>query len=118
MVAITGLRFLGPLRITRSSAAKGAITEADGKIKAITDNSGYYPVLWQPVERPSPPRRPGILMFMSFGRALFVAWCAWIGTVVVGSVVVLLLDKPEWRVAVGTLSLLIGLLAFIYARRI
>ena len=61
-------------------------------------------------------------MLMSFGRALFVAWCAWIGTVMVGSVVVLVLDKPEWRVAVGMLSLLIGLLAFmlafIYSRRI
>jgi hypothetical protein len=57
-------------------------------------------------------------MLMSFGRVLFVAWCAWIGTLVVGSVVVLLLDKPEWRVAVGMLSLLIGFLAFIYSRRI
>jgi hypothetical protein len=57
-------------------------------------------------------------MFMSFGRALFVAWCAWIVTLGVGAVVVLLLDKSEWRVAVGMLSLLIGLLAFIYSRRI
>jgi hypothetical protein len=55
---------------------------------------------------------------MSFGRAMFVAWCVWIGTLVVGSVVLLLLDKPEWRVAVGMFSLLIGLLAFIYGRRI
>jgi hypothetical protein len=41
---------------------------------------------------------------------------------IVGSVVVLLLDKSEWRLAVGMLSLLlsllIGLLAFIYSRRI
>ena len=57
-------------------------------------------------------------MLMSFGKALFVAWCAWIGTLVVGSVVVLLLDKVEWRVAVGMLSLLIGLAVFIYSRRI
>ena len=58
-------------------------------------------------------------MLMSFGKVLFVAWCAWIGTLVLGSVVILLLDKPEWRVTVGTLSLLIsGLLAFIYSRRI
>ncbi len=57
-------------------------------------------------------------MLVSFGRALFVAWCAWIGSLVVGSAVILLLDKPEWRVAVGILSLLIGLLAFIYGRRI
>ncbi len=57
-------------------------------------------------------------MFMSFGRALFVAWCVWIGTLVVGSVAILLLDKPEWRLTVGMLSLLIGLLAFIFSRRI
>ena len=56
-------------------------------------------------------------MLMSFSKALFVAWCAWIGTLVVGSVVVLLLDKPEWRVTVGMLSLLIGFLAFVYGRR-
>jgi hypothetical protein len=55
---------------------------------------------------------------MKLGKALFVAWCAWIVTLGVGAVVILLLDKPEWRVAVGTLSLLIGLLAFIYSRRI
>ncbi len=55
--------------------------------------------------------------FMSFGRALFVAWCVWIGTLVVGSVVILLLDKTEWRVAVGMLSLLVGFLAFVYGRR-
>ena len=92
--------------------------EVDGKIKAITDNPGYHPFLLQPVERSSSPRRPGILMLMSFGRALFVAWCVWVGTLVVGSVVVLLLDKPEWRQAVGMLSLLIGFLAFIFSRRI
>jgi hypothetical protein len=57
-------------------------------------------------------------MLMSFGRALFVAWCAWVGSLVVGSVVVLVLDKPEWRVAVGMLSLLIGFVTFIYSRRI
>ncbi len=55
---------------------------------------------------------------MSFGRALFVAWCVWIVTLVAGSVAILLLDKPEWRVAVGTASFLIGLLAFVYVRRI
>ena len=55
---------------------------------------------------------------MKFGKALFVAWCAWIGSLIVGSVVVLVLDKSEWRVAVGMLSLLIGLFAFIYSRRI
>jgi hypothetical protein len=54
---------------------------------------------------------------MSFGRAPFVAWCVWIGTLVVGSVVILLLDKTEWRVAVGMLSLLVGFLAFVYGRR-
>ena len=53
---------------------------------------------------------------MSFGRALFLAWCTWMGTLVVGSVVVLLLDKPEWRVAVGMLSLLTGFLVFIFGR--
>ena len=56
-------------------------------------------------------------MLMSLRKALFVAWCAWIGTLVVGSVVVLLLDEPEWRVTVGMLSLLIGFLAFVYGRR-
>ncbi len=56
-------------------------------------------------------------LFMSFGRALFVAWCVWIGTLVVGSVAILLLDKTEWRVAVGMLSLLVGFLAFAYGRR-
>ena len=40
------------------------------------------------------------------------------GTLAVGSVEVLLLDKSEWRVAVGMLSLLVGLVAFIYSRRI
>jgi hypothetical protein len=59
---------------------------------------------------------------MKFGKVLFAAWCAWIGSLIVGSVVVLLLDKSEWRLAVGMLSLLlsllIGLLAFIYSRRI
>ena len=54
---------------------------------------------------------------MSFGKALFVGWCAWIGTLVAGSVVLLLLNKPEWRVAVGMASFLIGLLAFVYVRR-
>ena len=57
-------------------------------------------------------------MPMKFGKVLFAAWCAWIGSLMVGSVVVLLLDKSEWRMAVGMLSLLIGLLAFIYSRRI
>jgi uncharacterized membrane protein YhhN len=56
-------------------------------------------------------------MLMSFGKALFVAWCAWLGTSVVGSAVVLLLDKPEWRLAVGMSSFLIGLLVFVYVRR-
>jgi hypothetical protein len=49
--------------------------------------------------------------------ALFAAWSAWIGSLMVGSVVVLLLDKSEWRVAVGMLSLVIGSFAFIYSRR-
>ena len=56
-------------------------------------------------------------LFMSFGRALFVAWCVWIVTLVAGSVAILLLDKTEWRVAVGMLSLLVGFLAFVYGRR-
>ena len=55
---------------------------------------------------------------MKLGKALFVAWCAWIGSLMVGSVVVLVLDKSEWRLAVGILSLLVGLLAFIYSRQI
>jgi hypothetical protein len=59
----------------------------------------------------------GRLTFMGFGKALLVAWSAWIGTLLVGSVVVLLLDKPGWRGAVGILSILIGLLAFVYLRR-
>ena len=54
---------------------------------------------------------------MKVGKALFAAWCAWIGSLIVGSVIVLLLDKPEWRVAVGMSSLLIGFLAFVYSRR-
>ncbi len=87
-------------------------------MRAIPDNPGHYPIQLQPVERSSSPRLRGILVLMSFGRALFVAWCTWIGTSVVGLVVLLLLDKPEWRVAVGTLSLLVGFLAFIYGRRI
>ena len=105
--------FAGTLLITRSSAAKSTITEVEG-----TDNSRCYPILLQPVECSSSPRWPGILVLVSFVRALFVAWCAWIVSLVVGSVVLLLLDKPEWRVAVGTLSLLVGFLAFIYGRRI
>jgi hypothetical protein len=55
---------------------------------------------------------------MKFGKALFVAWCAWIGSLMVGSVIVLLLDMPEWRVVLGMLSLLIGMFAFFYSRRI
>jgi hypothetical protein len=55
---------------------------------------------------------------MRFGKALFVGWCAWIGALVAGSVVLFLLNKPEWRVAVGMSSFLIGLLAFLYVRRI
>jgi len=55
---------------------------------------------------------------MSFGKALFVGWCAWIGTLVAGSAVLLVLNKPEWRVAVGMASFLIGLLAFAYVRRV
>jgi hypothetical protein len=41
------------------------------------------------------------------------------GTVAAGSVVILLFDKPEWRVAVGMLSFLIGIVVFfILGRRI
>ena len=29
------------------------------------------------------PGRPCILMLVSFGKAMFVAWCVWIGTLVV-----------------------------------
>jgi hypothetical protein len=54
---------------------------------------------------------------MKLGKALMVAWGAWIGTLLVGSVVVLLLDKPEWRTTVGILSIVIGFLAFVYVRR-
>ena len=54
---------------------------------------------------------------MSFGRAVFVAWCVWIVTLVAGSGVILVLDKTEWRVAGGMLSLLVGFLAFVYGRR-
>ena len=54
---------------------------------------------------------------MGFGNSVFVAWGAWIGTLLVGSVVVLVLDKPEWRMTVGILSIVIGFLAFVYVRR-
>ena len=51
---------------------------------------------------------------MNFGKVLFVAWCAWIGTLVLDSVVGLLLDQPELRVAVGGMSsLLTGFVAFL-----
>ena len=33
--------------------------------------------------------QPAVVL-MNFGKALFVAWCAWIGSLMVGSVVVLL----------------------------
>jgi hypothetical protein len=56
-------------------------------------------------------------MSMSFGKSVLVAWGAWIGTLLVGSVVVLLLDKPEWRTTVGILSILLGFLAFVFVRR-
>ena len=59
----------------------------------------------------------GRLAFMSFRKALLVAWCAWLGVLVVGSVVILLLDKSEWRQLVGILSILVGFLAFVYLRR-
>jgi hypothetical protein len=72
----------------------------------------------QACERSSPLIKPSILTLMSLGKALFVGWCAWIGTLVAGSVVLLLLNKPEWRVAVGMASFLIGLLAFLYVRRV
>ena len=54
---------------------------------------------------------------MSFGKSVLVAWGAWIGTLLIGSVVVLLLNKPEWRMTVGILSILVGFLAFVYVRR-
>ena len=54
---------------------------------------------------------------MSFGKAVLIAWGVWIGTLLVGSVIVLLLDKPEWRTTVGILSILLGLLAFVFVRR-
>ena len=120
-VPITGLCSPGPSSdypLVGCTAARGALTEVGGKTRAITDSPGFYPVLLQPVERSSSPRQPGILVLMSFSRALFVAWCAWIGSLVVGSIVLILLDKPEWRVAVGMLSLLIGFLSFIFSRRI
>jgi hypothetical protein len=63
-------------------------------------------------------RKPSILTLMKLGKALFVGWCAWIGTVVAGSVVLLVLNKPEWRVAVGMASFLIGVLAFVCVRRV
>jgi len=56
-------------------------------------------------------------MLVSFGKALFAAWCVWIETLVVGSIMVLLLDKPEWRASVGVSSSLIGFLAFVCTRR-
>ena len=59
----------------------------------------------------------GRLRAMSFGKSVLVAWGAWIGTLLIGSVVVLLLDKPEWRMTVGILSIFVGLLAFVYVRR-
>ena len=95
----------------------GYQSQRDLEVYCALASAQYCPPV-QLVQCSPSPIQPSILMFMSFGRALFVAWCVWIGTLVVGSVVVLLLDKPEWRVAVGTLSLLIGLLAFIYSRRI
>jgi hypothetical protein len=60
---------------------------------------------------------PEVLMLVSFGKALVVAWCVWIGALVVGSIMVLLQDKPEWRASVGVSSSLIGFLAFVYTRR-
>ena len=54
---------------------------------------------------------------MSFGKSVLIAWGVWIGTLLVGSVVVLLLDKPEWRTTVGILSILLGFLTFVYIRR-
>jgi O-antigen/teichoic acid export membrane protein len=54
---------------------------------------------------------------MSFRKALLGAWCAWLGVLVIGSVLILLLDKPEWRQVVGILSILVGFLAFFCLRR-
>jgi hypothetical protein len=54
---------------------------------------------------------------MSFGKAVLIAWGAWIGTLLVGSVIIFLLDKPEWRTTVGILSILLGFLTFVYIRR-
>ncbi len=54
---------------------------------------------------------------MSFGKAVLVAWGAWIGALLVGSVMIFLLDKPEWRTTVGILSILLGFLTFVYIRR-
>ncbi len=54
---------------------------------------------------------------MSFGKSVLVAWGAWIATLLVGSAVVLLLDKPEWRTTVGILSILLGFFTFVYVRR-
>src|SRR5919107_6377236 len=70
----------------------------------------------QACERSSPLIKPSILTLMSFGKALFVGWCAWIGTLVAGSVVLLLLNKTEWRGNVGEGAFLNGLLFFVYLR--
>ena len=105
--------------MTHSLAARDARTEVHARIKAVHRRYSLLPPSQsQLVYRSSSPRRPGILVPMKLGKALFVAWCAWIGSLMVGSVIVLLLDMPEWRVAVGILSLLIGLLVFIYSRRL
>ncbi len=104
--------------MTHPLAARDARTEVHARIKAVHRRYSLLPPSQsQPVLRSSSPRRPGILVPMKLGEALFVAWCAWIGSLMVGSVVVLVLDKSEWRVAVGILSLLIGLLAFVYSMR-
>ena len=71
------------------------------------------PLPLQPGLTSLPWGRPDTHIFMSFGRALFVAWCVWIGTLVAGAVAILLLDKTEWRVAVGMSSLLVGFLALV-----
>jgi hypothetical protein len=103
--------------MTPSWAARSTATKVDSKITAVTDGARNASVQLELAQRSSSLRRPSILMLMSFGKALFVAWCAWIGTLVAGSFVILLLDKPEWRVTVGMLSILVGILAFVYNRR-
>jgi hypothetical protein len=57
------------------------------------------------------------LAFIGIRRSLFIAWCAWLSVLIVGSIVELILEEQEWRETVGVLSVVVGILVYFVAKR-